>query len=156
MASYGSETGVEALLPAIGDFDGSSTVTTTELTAWLEQGYARINRVLAGQGYSTPVAASAAVYDELTALNNLYAAAQVLRAYGLDTATGEEENRSDRWLREFWRSLKELAGSDLTTAVVLRLTSKKRRRVRSMQVRRVDGFSGAYEGDVEEYDNTSE
>lgn len=157
MASYGSTTGVGALVPAIG-LSGSTTPTTTQVTTWLEQGYSIINRRLTASGYSTPVDSSAAVYAELTSLNELYAAAWALRVRAMDSLTGTPENRSDEWINEFWRRLEELAGSDLTQSGVTQIAAgtTRRRRMRSTQVRRIDGYSGTYEGDIDEYDNPSE
>lgn len=157
MASYGSTAGVDALLPGVG-LGVSSTPNTTDVTGWLEQGYSIINRKLSAAGYTIPVSSSAAVYDELTALNNLYASAQVLRARGLDAVTGSEESRSERWLREFRESIDALAESDLTAVGVTMVTTtgQRRRGVRTVQIRRIDGFSGVYEGDIEEYDNVSD
>ena len=158
MASYGTTTGVSARVPAIGL--GASTVpSTTQVTSWLEQAYSIINRKLAGAGYSMPVSSDADVYEELTDLNELYAAAWALRARGMDSITGTPENRADEWMAEFWRRLDELAGSDLTLAGVSQVAAgtTRRRLIRSTQVRRIDGYSGLYEGDyTDDYDNPSE
>lgn len=157
MASYGSTTGVGARVPAVG-LSASTTPTTAQVTTWLEQGYSIINRKLASSGYSTPVDSSAAAYGELTDLNELYAAAWTLRVRAMDSLTGTPENRSDEWMNEFWRRLEDFAGSDLTQAGVTQIAAgtTRRLRMRSTQVRRVDGYSGVYEGDIEEYDNPSE
>lgn len=157
MASYGNTNGVSARVPAIGL--GASTVpSTTQVTAWLEQAYSIINRKLAAAGYSVPVSSDADVYEELTDLNELYASAWALRARSMDSLTGTPENRSDAWIEEFWRRLEEIAGSDLTLAGVSQVAAgtERRRRMRSTQLRRVDGYSGVYEGDIDEYDNPSE
>lgn len=154
MATYGSEAGVEALVPSAGNLNNSSTPKIAQVTAWLSQGYAVINRHLAGAGYDTPVTSGAAAYDELTALNNLYAAANVLRALGLDVITGEDGNRAETWIADFRTQLHELVQADLT-ALGVSLTATTgtatRRRVRSMQVRRTDGYSGAHEGSTRAY-----
>lgn len=159
MATYGSVSGVSALVPVVGTLDGSSVPNSVQVTAWLEQGYAIINRVLTGAGYSAPVSSSAAVYGELAALNNQFAAAHVIRARGLDTVQGTSEDRSVIWLEEFRQQLSDLAASDLSGAGVslASTTSSGRRRIRSTQLRRVDGYSGTYEGDYSDlYDYTSE
>lgn len=160
MASYGTTAGVTALVPALNI--GAATVpTTAQATAWLEEGYSRINRALQSAGYSTPVVSGADVYGECTALNNLYAAAYCMRARSIDTATGyktAEDGRDSQWLREFAERLADLVGSDLTLSgvPVVATGTKKRTRIRTLQIRKVDGYSGAFEGDVIEYDNPSE
>jgi len=155
--AYGTTAGASALVPALNI--GAATVpTTAQLTQWLAEGYARINRALSAAGYSTPVDSGADVYNEFVGLNDLYAAAYALRSRGLDTSNGTDEGRDAIWLREFDSRLAELVAADLTLSGVALVASgsKKRLRVRSMQLRRIDGYSGAYEGSVIEYDNPSE
>lgn len=151
--AYGSEVGVEALVPAAGLIDGSSTPTSTQLTAWMEEGAARIDRVLASAGYSVPVLSAADVYEELRALNNLYAGAYVLRARGLDTTQGTEQNKASMWLAEFRNTLTELASSNLAAGgATLATPTTGRRRIRSVQTRRIDGYSGQSETAESAYD----
>lgn len=158
MATYGSTAGVSALTPASYTTGQINAPTDAQVTAWLTQGYAIINRTLATAGYSVPVGASAAVYDELTALNNLYAGAYVLRSRGLDVMVGDEESRSEVWLRQFNQQLKALAESNLSALGVTVVTGNdaQRRRIRSMQMRRIDGYSGTYEDTETAYDYPSE
>lgn len=159
MATYGSETGVEALLPVVGDIDGSSTPNTTQLTIWLAQGYAVINRHLAGAGYSIPVVSGAAVYDELVALNNQYGVINVIRARGLDSVSGESESVADQMWEDFQKQIHELAMTDLTqlgVSLVATSGTAARRRIRSMQLRRIDGYSGAHETSGTAYSNPSD
>ncbi len=144
--SYGSVSGVSALVPAAGTLGTNSTPTSAQVTEWLTQGSARIDRALSSAGYSIPVASTAKVYAELTALANLYGAAPVLTARGLDSANGEAENRADVWLERFGETLKALAASDLSALGVSSAVSPTgvnagRRRVRTLQLRRVDGFA---------------
>lgn len=154
MASYGSISGVSAIVPSLGTIGASSVPTEAQITQWLAQGYSRINRKLSAAGYSVPAGSGAAVYDELTALNNLYAAAYALRARGMDTGTAEDESRDVIWLREFEERLTELANSDLSQLGVTAVTGQKRRRIRTMQTRRIDGYSRHFEGDAD--DSTDE
>lgn len=161
MASYGSVGGVEALVPSVGSLDTDTVPTSAQVTAWLAQGYAKINRTLASAGYVVPVNSGAAVYDELTALDNLFAATYVLKARQLDIVAGQDQNRADAWMKEFDRQLADLAKADLTTlGVTLSTTTPetgvRRRRLRTLQLRRTDGYSGMYEGATVEYPNTSE
>ncbi len=153
MASYGSTTGVQALLPVLGALSGSTTPTSTQVGTWLDEGAAVINRNLSSAGYSVPVMASAAAYAELTSLNNLYAAAYAIMARGLDTMQGTEENRAELWLTRFENQLKALVASDLTALGVTMATAPsnvaRRRRVRTTQIKRVDGYSAPYDYDTE-------
>ena len=143
--AYGSVSGVSALIPVVGTLGTSSTPTSAQVTEWLAQGSARIDRALSSAGYSVPVATSAAVFAELTALANLYGAAHVLSARGLDSANGEAENRSDAWLERFNAELTSLAASDLSALGVPSApttgVNAGRRRVRTLQLRRIDGYA---------------
>jgi hypothetical protein len=146
MANYGSTAGTQAIVPTLGTFGASSVPTSSQVSIWLEEGGARINRALATAGYVVPVASGAVVYAELTALNNLYAAAYAIRARGLDTGTGEDESRDVIWLREFDQRLADLVASDLSALGVTPVTARPRRRLRTIQARRIDGYSGRHEG----------
>ena len=140
---YGNVAGVQALVPAAGSFGGSSTPTEAQVVIWLEQASARIDRALATAGYATPVASSATAHAELSGLANLYSAAYVLSARGLDSANGEAENRSDVYLKRFDDELKNLGESNLTALGIssASTTTHSRRRVRTLQLRRIDGYS---------------
>lgn len=143
--AYGSIAGVSALIPVAGTLGTSSTPTSAQVAEWLTQGSARIDRALSSAGYSVPVDDAATVCAELNALANLYGAAHVLTARGLDSASGEAENRSDVWLARFTEELASLAASDLSALGVSSATTTGvnagRRRVRTLQLRRVDGFT---------------
>lgn len=157
--SYGSIDGIMALAPAVGTIDNDSTPNTGQVEEWLSEGAALIHGALAGAGYAVPAARTAAVYPSLRALNNLYAAAYTLRARGLDVVQGREETRSEIYLKDFFDRLKILAGQDLTAlGMILRTTPTvaTRRGVRSMQLRRVDGYSAQYSGLTDEPDSVSE
>lgn len=157
--AYGTIAGVEALLPGMGSaYTSASTPLAPELTSFLDQGHAVINRKIAAAGYAVPVGSGAGVYPELTALNNLYAAAYALRSRGLDSATGETETRADVWLRQFNEQLADLVSSDLTgVGVTLATTTGGRRpRLRSTQMRRIDGYSAVHEGETYPYDYPAE
>jgi hypothetical protein len=156
---YGSIDGIMALAPAVGTIDNDSTPNTGQVEEWLAEGAALIHGALAGAGYAVPAARTAAVYPSLRALENLYAAAYTLRARGLDVVQGREETRSEIYLKDFFDRLKILASQDLTAlGLILRTTPTvaTRRGVRSMQLRRVDGYSAAYSGTTDEPDSVSE
>lgn len=162
MASYGTVAGVSALVPHSVAVGQVTSPTDAQVTTWLAEGYSRINRVIASAGYSVPVGATADLYGELTALNNLYAGAYALRSRGIDTMNGEEESRSEVWLKSFNDQLKEIAESNLAAVgatIAAGETSAgmpSRRRIRTLQMRRVDGYSGVYEDTETAYDNVSE
>lgn len=157
--SYGSQEGVLAIVPAVGLIDESTTPNSGQVGEWLDEGHALINQALANAGYTIPAPRSAALFPSLRALNNLYGAAYALRARGLDVVEGREESRSETYLADFRQRLTELTGQDLTAmGLTLRTTTTapKRRLVRSLQTRRVDGYSGAYGGLTRQYEYPSE
>ena len=143
--SYGSLSGVSALVPVAGTLGATSTPTSAQVAEWLTQGSARIDRALSSAGYSIPVASTSTVHAELTALANLYAAAHVLIARGLDSANGEAENRSDAYIERFSSELSALASSDLSalgvSAAPTTGVNAGRRRIRTLQLRRLDGYA---------------
>ncbi len=141
MATYGSTAGAGAMVPT---WNGTSNPTSAQVTAWLTDGCAQINRALASAGYTTPVDATAAAYAELTGLENLYAAAYILRSQAIDVASGDTEARSEVWLKDFYARLKSLAASNLSLLGVSPLpstTARRRRRIGTVQMRKVDGYS---------------
>ena len=152
MANYGSTTGVQALLPVLGTLSGSTTPTSTQVSTWLEEGAAVINRSIATAGYTVPVASSATCYAELTSLNKLYAGAYCLIARGLDAVSGGEETRSQQWLDRFNAQLNALVSSNLAAlgcTIANTPASSNRPRLRTTQVKRVDGYSAVYEDDTD-------
>lgn len=154
MATYGSADGVKAIVPAAAPsgFSTSTTPTLAQVTTWLEEGYSIINQYLSSANYVVPVSASADAYPSLTALNNLYAAAYVIAARGLDVVQGQTENRSKMFFDQFYARLEELVKQDLTDlGVTLRpAPATRRRRIRSLQLRRVDGYSYKATGEAAE------
>lgn len=146
--AYGTVAGVEALLPGMGNaYAVGSIPPAADVTAFLDQGGALINRKLAAAGWNVPVDAGAALYTELTGLNNLYAAAYAAQSRGIDTISGEGESRSAQWLKRFDAQLADLCRSDLTgVGATKAATPGTRPRLRSTQLRRVDGYSAAQEG----------
>lgn len=149
--AYGTVTGVAARLPGVR-VSAISTPDDPQITTWLAQGAAAIDRRLNAAGYVVPVGLGADVYPELVALGELYAAAQVVRARGLDSVNGEAEARSDVWLREFYAQIDALAQSDLTGMGVAQATvaGVRVRGVRSVQLRRIDGYSAHATGESAE------
>lgn len=158
MATYGSAAGVQAIVPAAGTFSATTTPASTQVTTWLAEGHSEINRYLSAAGYVVPADSGGDIYPTLTALNDLYAAAYVLRARGMDIIQGEEENRSEMMLKDFYKRLDMLAKQDLSAlGLTLRAApAQRRRRIRTLQLRRVDGFSEKYEGAFPQPEHVSE
>jgi len=153
--AYGSTAGVQALLPVVGTLGVASVPTLAQVTTWLAEGDAIVNRSLASAGYAVPVAAGAIVYAELTALNNLYAAAYVVQARGFDTVQGTDENRAAAWLERFNTQLAALVGSDLTgvgATLAPATATAPRRRARFVQLKRIDGYSAVHDDISTDYD----
>lgn len=75
--SYGSLSGVSALVPVAGTLGATSTPTSAQVTEWLAQGSARMTVPCLLLATLFPVASTATVHAELTALANLYAAARM-------------------------------------------------------------------------------
>lgn len=155
---YGTIAGVEALLPGMGSAYGATAIPGGGgIQSWLDQGAAIINRKLAAAGWVVPVGSSVALYAELTALNNLYAAAYALQARGLDTISGEGESRSDVWLERFNAQLSDLCSSNLAgVGATPTTTTGHSPRLRTRQMRRIDGYSATYEGATYPYDYPAE
>lgn len=149
MATYGSAEGANALVPT---WNGSTNPTIVQVDTWLAEAHAKINRAVASAGYVAPVAPSTvALYPELTGLENLYAGAYILRSIAVDVASGETEDRSEVWLKDFYGQLKDLAASNLSLLGATLLPSStvgRRRRIRTLQMRKVDGYSRGSVGET--------
>lgn len=142
MATYGSETGVEALNAHFtGGYTASTHPTSTEVAVWLTEGYARINLTLAKAGYATPVAATVACYQVIVGLNDLYAAAKAEQAVNIG-ASAEEDTRGDKLMQDFGAGLADLVAGDGTLAGLTYATAAPARRsMRSVQMRHYDGYA---------------
>jgi hypothetical protein len=151
---YGTTSGAITLVPA-AHVSGASQPSDVDVERWLAEASSWIDIALSTAGYLVPADALAVITPKLDSLANLYAGAYVLRARGLDTLVGETEQRSDIWLREFRDALQALVdGGDLTgVGLVLRpaTAATLTRRVRSIPMRRVDGYSGNAGYGVTEY-----
>ncbi len=147
--AYGNVWGVNALVPVVGTIGSDTVPTATQVASWLLEATAIINRNVSSAGYTTPIVSTASIYPELSALANLYGAAMALQARGLDAVQGEAENRSETMLTRFYTQLGELAKADLSSMGVTPVTptTSTRRRLRTTQVRRVDGYSENALGD---------
>lgn len=150
---YGSLEGVSALVPSVGVFDAITTPSDAQVSVWLQEASTLIDSTLATVGYNTTVASTAAIAPVLSAMAQLYAAATVLQARGLDSVTGENENKSEKMFKRFYGQLHLLSDSHLEElGVTVKITSRaRRRRLRTVQTRRIDGYSATYEGRARTY-----
>lgn len=140
---YGTTAGVMAMVPTIGTLGVSSIPTTAQVITWLQAASAEIDLVLARAGYTTPVANTASAYPMFSDLANLWAAARSLQALGMDNASGVTETRSQQMMAEFWERLKAISGVDLSglglsVSTTATATATAVRRIRSIQISRVD------------------
>lgn len=154
---YGDLDGVMALVPSVGEIGATTTPNDTQVESWLAEATVLENGALASAGYSTTVAVGADILPWLDAMANLYAAANVLQARGLDTLSGGDENRSEQMFRRFYAQLKLFAGGNLEAlGVTIAVTAPRNRRFRTKQTRRIDGYSATYEGSAMPYAYPSE
>ena len=137
--NYGSLTGAQALLPTLGTLGSGTTPSTTQVTGWLEEASAIIDRMLTTAGYLVPVASTAAAYPELDGLANIYAAARALQARAIETPNGELVTRWQTMLDEFYARLKSITETALPGATAAAATTGgTARRIRGIQTVRVD------------------
>lgn len=154
MASYGTEQGVEAInAHYVTGYGSASVPTALAVQQFLEQGYAYLNVVLAQRGYVTPVASTVACYPLLQRLNNLYAAAATEQATNISTAGPGEQTRSEKLWAQFKDELGLFTAGDLTAAglTLAPVTTTARTRVRSLELRRRDGYAAVQDPDNTEY-----
>lgn len=140
---YGTVAGASAMIPTVGALSGSSIPTSAQVVTWLQAASAEIDRALAQAGYTPPVSASATAYPMFADLANLWAAARALQALGLDNTSGQTETRSQAMMAEFWERLKAISGVDLSglglsVSTTATATATAVRRIRSIQISRVD------------------
>lgn len=149
--AYGSVTGVSRINSHLtGGYTASSLPTQAAVVEWLEQGEATVNAALAKAGYQTPVATTAAVYPVIVRLNNLWAAA--VAEASTNIGLGDAETRSDKLRAQYRDELKELLDGDLTLAGLTRAPSAPvRRNVRSVELRRRDGYAHRFDEGNTEY-----
>lgn len=152
--AYGTTEGVAARVPSLR-IGQAAAPDEVQVLQWLGEGTAWIDRTLAASGYTVPVLAVNAptLHVELVAIAEQYAAAQALRARGLDSLTGASEERSTILMREVTQRLAGLAQQDLTYmgAIVQVSANRANRRLRSVQIRRIDGYSRGAEVGYGEY-----
>ncbi len=117
--AYASASDVGLYTPGLLD-DGNFTLSTTPTKAAVERflsaGCALIETRLKAAGYSVPVGGGAAVYDQISDLNALYAAgrAEMVRMTARVSAT--ERSRSQMFMDAFNNGIDVLLSSDLSRA----------------------------------------
>ena len=117
--SYASASDVAAYCPGLltdGAFTATTRPTRTQVERYLSSACAMIEGRLQSAGYSTPVPATAAVYDFIVDLEALYAAARAETARLSARIAADERTRSSVFMAEFNRGLKNLLGMDLSRA----------------------------------------
>jgi len=85
---------------------------------WLDRGAAVIDSRLASKGYGTPVGSSATVYDQITDLNAMYAAAKAESTRMTARVAVTERTRSQMFQSDFEKQLGKLLAMDLSQAGV--------------------------------------
>lgn len=120
MTSYASASSVfpyfRAELSGSAAFTANTLPTSTDITTWLAQGYARVNRALAGQGYTTPVTSSAACYEEVVQCEILYAAAMGHTVKNVQRASADQWTKGEVYMDRHRKALADLLASDLSRA----------------------------------------
>lgn len=117
--TYATLEDVAAYVPTTGDngtYTADTKPTKAQVERFLNRGYSSINAALAAAGYSTPVSSDATVYDELTDLEALYAAARVELVRLSSRYGAEERTRSSALKKEFTDGLAALLKRDLSRA----------------------------------------
>ena len=118
--SYASASDVAAYTPNLlnqsDNFTDTTTPTKAQVERWLSSGCSVIEARLKAAGYSTPVGAGTALYDQISDLEALFGAARAEMAR-MSTRVGPgERTRSQIFKDEFNKGLKELLGGDLSKA----------------------------------------
>lgn len=108
-----------------GSFDASTSPTLTAVNYWLSSGCAIINTKLASCRYSVPAAAGTVIYDWLSELNAIYAAAHVEMSRTNVTLSSDERTRGQVFLEMFNDQLDMLCDMDLTGAGLSRVSQGK-------------------------------
>lgn len=103
------------LLEGASAFSASTIPALTSVSAWLDSGAAVINSWLSSHGYDTPITTGVAMYDMLTDLNMLYAAARSEMSRINVTLAPGERTRGQVFDAMFWAQLNALAKADLSS-----------------------------------------
>jgi hypothetical protein len=116
--SYASTSDVAALTPGLisgsSAFSASTTPTDTQVQAFLNRGYARINAELESLGYSAPMDSGATIYTYLVDLEANYGAARAETVRRSSRVGPQETTRAQMFMDDFEDGLEKLATMDLT------------------------------------------
>lgn len=120
--SYSSASDVAGYCPGLTDSSGSFTATSrppvSAVERFLSSGCALIEASLGAAGYSTPVPASATVYDYVVDLEAVYGAARAETARRVGRISADERTRARMFMDEFKAGLKALVAMRLDQAGV--------------------------------------
>ena len=114
--TYATVADVEAYCTSIlpSGFSDSTVPTKSQSQDFLDVAHARINRRLAGAGYSTPASTSAAVYDELADLEAIFAASRVYAVRTTITTSSDQQTKDAMLRKMFEDQMTDLLRSDLS------------------------------------------
>jgi len=120
VTAYASASDVGAycqnVLGGASNFSASSSPNVTAVSNWLNAGGAVLEAHMSGWGYDVPVGATTVVYNWLTDLNTLYAAARVEMSRSNVVLSPGERTRGQVFDEMFRDGLKRLKGMDLSLA----------------------------------------
>jgi len=104
------------LLDGANNFSTSSSPTLARVERFLSSGCSIIETRLKSWGYEVPPIESAVIYDWLSNLNTLYAAAHAEMTRINVTLAPGERTRGQVFYEMFWDGLERLEGQDLSNA----------------------------------------
>ena len=131
---------------------GSSPQRVWTITLWLQKGYSDINIRVAKAGYVAPVTDTAAIcYDMLAHLNDLFAGAVAEKSWGVARGDLEAEEQGATYWAMYLAGIKDLLdGNGELIGLTVAGDAPTRRKIRTVQMRKEDGFSTA--ADSSDYD----
>jgi len=111
------------LLGDSASFSSSTSPTLTAVNTWLSSGCSIIESRLSSYGYSIPVSTGTTLYDWISDLNTLYAAARAEMSRINVTLSPGERTRGQVFEEMFWKQLDQWKSMDLTTTGATNNTS---------------------------------
>jgi len=104
------------LLDGSDNFGTSTSPTLSMVNAFISSGCSVIESNLSAWGYNPPPATTSIVYQWLSDLNALYAAARAEMTRINVTLAPGERTRGQVFYEMFWSAIRQLKGQDLTAA----------------------------------------
>ena len=118
--SYASASDVAAYTPNLlsqsDNFTDTTRPTRTQVERWLSSGCSVIEARLRAAGYSTPVGAGTVLYDQVSDLEAIFAAARAEMVRMSARVGATERTRSQMFKDMFDKELGKLLGDDLSKA----------------------------------------